>query len=293
MNSPANHLWGGGRSAMIRLGLLLAVFGGISGCAALIVRPVLAPLSFSLQRQTDLELVRSGLPSFLLMIDGLILANPHDRQLLISGVQAYVFYAAVQFEDGAAARAAVVSEKARDYGQDLLRRLCGDELPRRLADLADCLQRVDQKDVAALFWGGYGWASWLGYQDGAPAALADLPRVEQIMQRVLALDEAFYHGAAHLFLGAYYAARPPMLGGQPEQSRQHFERALVLGQRRFLPAQVLYAETYARLTADRPLFERLLREVLAQPLPADELASTNKLAKARAGRLLDRIDDYF
>ncbi len=273
---------------------LAAVFA-LSGCAALMVKPFLDPLAGSLERQTDLALVREGTPSFLLMIDGLIGANPHDRRLLMSGVQAYIFFAAVQFEYGEESCAVELSKKARDYGKALLLQIadCGQELPRTLADFTSCIRKIGKQDVAPLFWGGYGWATWINYQEGSPAAVADLPKVEQLMLRILALDESFYHGAAHLFLGAYYAARPPMFGGKPEESRRHFERALAISSRHFLLTQVLYAKTYARMTANRALFEKLLREVIDQPLIVDDLASSNKLAKMKAGRLLAHINEFF
>jgi hypothetical protein len=83
-----------------------------------------------------------------------------------------------------------------------------------------------------------------------------------------------------------------MLGGNPESSRRHFERALEISHRQFLLIQTTYAETFARNTLDRNLHNRLLHEVIDFPLAsAPAFALANQIAKKKAARLL--ADDYF
>ena len=276
-------------------GLLLGLLLLTGGCAQLLTRPLLDPLSQSLDRQADLRLLRDGTPALLLMLDGLIANNPQNRNLLIAGARAYSSFASLLEENGDRERAATTSLKAKGYGLALLRQFSGlAGLPAvGPADLQRALASTTTKDVAGLFWGGYGWANWIRYQNGSPAAMAELPTVEQIIRRCVELDETYYHGAAHVFLGAYYASLPAALGGRHQESRHHFEQALAIGQRRFLLAQVAYAETYARQTFDRELFTALLKEVIDQPEADNELAAGNALAKAMAKRLLAAVDDYF
>jgi hypothetical protein len=190
----------------------------------------------------------------------------------------------------------VLGERAREYSLRLLGTHPGlaDAVQAPLAGFSEALQSVGSGEVEKLFWGGYGWATWIGFSKGAPAAVAELPKVEQLMLRVLALEEGFYHGGAHLFLGIYHGSRPVMLGGRPEVSRSHFEKALALGERRFLPALVAYAEYYARQTLDRELYVRLLEEALAFDLAlAPDLTLVNVLARRRAQRLLAQVDEFF
>jgi hypothetical protein len=113
------------------------------------------------------------------------------------------------------------------------------------------------------------------------------------MLRVVELNDSFYYGGAHIFLGAYYSSRPEMYGGKPRESREHFEQALVISNRKFLLAQVTYAETYARMVFDKKLYQDLLNEVLEQPLEDNEMASSNKLAQVMAKKLLDATEEYF
>lgn len=275
--------------------LALIVLMYSSGCTSLIVNPLLDPLTLSLQKQTDLKLLQDGAPSLLLLLDGLIASDPDNERLLMTAAKAYGAYATVLYEEGQVERAVTVSSKAKEYGISLLKQLPGLQNINNntLGEIDQSLGKISPGRVGSLFWGTYGWAIWIQYQDGAPVAMADLPIVEQIMLRVVELDESYYYGGAHIFLGSYYGSRPQMFGGKPEASRQHFERALVLNDRKFLPTHVAYAETYARTMFDRELFLELLTEIIEQPLTDSDMASSNKLAKVKAKKLIAQIDDFF
>ncbi|MCG2822467.1 MAG: TRAP transporter TatT component family protein [Desulfobulbaceae bacterium] len=277
--------------------LLLAMIAVLSqGCASLVIPPMVGPVVKNLNRQADLELVCDGAASYLLMLDSLLVSDPGNARLLLHGAQAYTAYASIMPECGRPERALVLGERAREYGLRLLGTQPGlggaNQMP--LAGFSEAVQSVGSREVEKLFWSGYGWATWIGFSKGAPAAVADLPKVEQLMLRVLALDEGFYHGGAHLFLGVYYGSRPVMLGGRPDVSRNHFERALALSERRFLATLVAYAEYYARQTFDRELYVRLLEEALAFDLAqAPDLTLPNVLAQRRARKLLAQADEFF
>ncbi len=276
--------------------LLLSLLPGINGCTSMLINQFVDPLTNSIQNQTDLDLINEGTPALLLILDGLIAKNPVNKKLLITGTQAYISYASIVFDKGDLDRAVTLSNKAKDYGLSLL--CLSDEFKnskdKTLNEFENCLPYFTKNNVDSLFWGGFGWATWVQYQNGAPDAIADLPKIEKIMLRVLELDESYYYGAAHLFLGYYYGSRPIMFGGQPEKSRDHFERALKIADRHFLLTHISYAETYARLTYNRELFENLLNEVLNDSHnEIQELNASNLLAKKRARRLLEQIDDYF
>ncbi|MBU1139547.1 MAG: TRAP transporter TatT component family protein, partial [Proteobacteria bacterium] len=267
-----------------------------SGCARMAVDSLMRPTMVNLQRQTDIDLVCEGTPAFLLMIDSMIVSNPNDKKLLLTATQAYTGYVAALDACGNPERASTVSIKARLYGMSLLWD-CGDlhkvcTLP--LSDLEQTLAGLDRDDVGLLFWAGNGWATWIRHQKGSPESLAQLVRVEQIMLRVLELDETYNYGGAHLFLGVYYGSKPPLLGGKPEISRRHFEQALALSNRQFLPALVLYAQTYAQMAFDRELFVDLLQEVLDFPLERQpDIAFANQVAKRNASMLLEQTDQLF
>ena len=72
-----------------------------------------------------------------------------------------------------------------------------------------------------------------------------------------------------------------------------FERAIALSAGRDLTAKVEYARRYARIIYDRPLHDRLLREVLAAETVAPGLTLGNVLAQRQAKELLASADSYF
>ena len=284
-----------GQISYLGKALILVTILMAGGCTSMIVQPLLDPVELSLQKQTDLELIKDGAPSLLLLLDGFIAQDPQNKNLLMAATKAYGAYAITLSETGETERAVAMSLKAKTYGMTLLSLLPHLENIHadKLVETDQALDRISKNQVGFLFWGAYGWAIWIRFQEGAPGALADLPAIEHIMLRVVELDDSYYHGGAHIFLGAYYSSRPQMYGGKPQDSRKHFERALVISDRKFLLAQVTYAETYARLVFDKKLYEDLLNEVLDQPLEDNKIASSNKLAQVMARKLLDATEEFF
>jgi hypothetical protein len=125
-------------------------------------------------------------------------------------------------------------------------------------------------------------------------ALAELPRVELMMQRVLELDEGFNYGSPHLFMGIWFASRPKVAGGDLRKSQEHFLKAIELGEGKFLMAYVYYANYYARQALDKDLFISTLQKVLKTPadiLP--DLTLLNTVAKKQAKELMSRVEEYF
>ncbi len=269
-------------------GLLLLTT--LPGCSPL----NLSALTANLNRQTDLDLVCEGAPAYLLMLDSLLVEHPDNPKLLMGGVQAYTAYAGAVGECGHPERVIAMTVKARTYGLALLHEETGLSPELTFPELGAALAKVQKDEVGPLFWGGYGWALWIASQDGSPAALVDLLKVEQLMQRVAALNDTYFRGGAHLFLGIYYGSRPALYGGNPELAKQHFERALAINKRSFLPVQTAYAQYYAKNQFDRELYLKLVEEVLAfDPATAPELSLSNLVAQRQARRLLAKIDDNF
>lgn len=274
------------------LGLLIT-FPMLSSCAKLVTNTLIEPTVDNMQYQTDLDLVCEGSAAYLLMIDSMITSKPANKDLLRVGSQAYIGYLSAIPECAISGeRLDTVAEKARQYGTRLLAELLPME-PGTDPDTFDQkLDRLGESRVPDLFWGTMAWLSWIQTQQGSPASMADLVTVEKLMERLLELDDEYQSGAVHVFFGAYDATKPEMFGGDPQKSRRHFERALQIGDRRFLLTQTTYAETYARQSFNQILHDRLLQEVLDFPLDeAPEYALSNQIAKKKARRLLD--EDFF
>jgi tetratricopeptide (TPR) repeat protein len=125
-------------------------------------------------------------------------------------------------------------------------------------------------------------------------AVSELPRVESLMKRALELDEGFYYGGPHLFMGIWFASRPKIAGGNLKKAQEHFLKALDLGQGKFLMAYVYYANYYARKMMDKDLFISTLQKVLEIPdETSPDLVLLNTVAKRQAKELLNRVGEYF
>ncbi|MDR3630347.1 MAG: TRAP transporter TatT component family protein [Desulfocapsaceae bacterium] len=271
-----------------RIVLSLALLLALTSCSS-IMTGMMAPTVDNLQKQTDVDLVCQGAPSYLLMIDSMIAADQDNSALLAMGAKSYSAYVAAMTECGAGEeRIQALADKARLYGTALLTARNLPLAPKdSLDDFDKALARLGKSDVPDVFWGAMAWTTWIRTQHGSPASIADSVKVERIMLRLEELDDTYQQGGVHLFLGAYYAAKPQMFGGRPDLSRIEFEKALAISQRSFLLVQTTYADTYARQVRDKALFDGLLKEVVDFPLNnSKDNALSNQIAKRKAKRLL-------
>jgi tetratricopeptide (TPR) repeat protein len=251
-------------------------------------------LSSAIMNQNDPETVRAGAPAYLLLVDGFIEGNPDNEAMLRAGANLYGVYAAVFVTEPE--RAARLAERARKYGERALcerkSSLCG--LAQRPHDeFVAALENLCKRDVPTFYAFTVSWLISIKANSSDWGALADLPKAESALERIIELDETYDGGSAHLYLGILQTLRPPALGGKPEVGRRHFERALALSEGKNLSVKVEYACGYARLLYDRELHDRLLREVLAADPAAPGLTLTNVLAQEQAAELLRSGEDYF
>jgi hypothetical protein len=246
-------------------------------------------------KQSDLRILREGMPAYLMLIDGMIQAWPDNERLLIAGAQSYSSFASLFVEDQDKEYANLLSARGRQYALRSLE-LIGfkDPLQRPFDDFRRGLKRLRKKDVPILFWTATCWANWIRLNLDSMEALSELPRVERMMRRVLELDEGFHYGGAHLFMGIWYASRPPIAGGDLKKAQRHFLKALDLGQGKFLMAYVYYANYYARKIMDKDLFTSTLQKVLETPAETSpDLILLNTIAKRQAKDLLGHVEEYF
>ena len=274
--------------------LALSALGGCASMASSATNRLANNLSKAILNQDDPETVEAGMPSYLLMIDGLIDGDPQDENLLVAGSKLYGSYAQAFVKD--AERARRLALKARDYGDRALcahdARMCG-VWERPFEDFAKAMGTLRAGDAPVLYASAASWATWIQANSSDFNALASLPKVKAAMARVAELDEALDHGEAHVYLGVIATLLPPAMGGKPEEGRAHFERAIRLSEGRDLMAKVEYARHYARVVYDRPLHDRLLKEVLDADAKAPDLTLANVLAKRQARQLLDSANGYF
>jgi len=277
--------------AAVVLGGLCSLLGG---CVSYVGGLAAETLSSAILNQEDPIVVQSGLPAYLLIVDGFIVQNPERAGMLSAGAELFALYGSRFAVDQE--HAAVLTSKARRYGQ---RAVCIEHEPACEWEGMDYdqfvaeLENIEEGQIDYL----YAYAvSWLSHLDATSAdwtAVAELPWVQAAMERVLALDETYDNGGIHVYLGILYSLRPPALGGQPDVAKAHFERSIALSEGTDLSAKVEYAKRYARMMFDQELHDRLLAEVIEAPVEVPGRTLFNVLAKRDAAELLESSQEYF
>lgn len=277
-------------------GLALAIAAiGLSGCGSLIqsaTSGLTEQLGDAVLGHDDPELVREATPTLLILIDSLA-GEDAGPGVLGTAAQLYAAYGVVFVNDSD--RAQKLTERAYGYGR---RALCSADRAGcgvRQLGFEDYEARVGAYPAAkaqALFDYVIGYLAWVRARADYEA-LAQLPRIQVALQRLLEVAPADIRGSAHMYMGTLQCLRPASLGGDPEAGMENFEQALRLTGRRDLSVQVEYARSCARLLYDRELHDRLLEEVLSAEADQPGLTLFNNLAKADAKELLGAADEYF
>ena len=283
---------------LFRLCAALAVAAlGLSGCAALVSKAASGfgeNLSSAILNQDDPELVRAGMPSYILLLDSLLERNPDSPAILSAAGTMYASYGAVFADDPA--RAARLTTHARTYTLKAMCEIYADACGWRdmsYDDLVASLKGVKPDQADTLYDCGFAMLAWLRAHSSDWGALAELPQAEAMVRRYLELSGDSAKSSAHVYLGILLTLRPPSLGGKPEEAREHFEKAIALSGGRDLSAKVEYAKGYAKMVYDRDLYDRLVSEVLDASPYADGFTLMNVMAQQEALKLRAEADDYF
>jgi hypothetical protein len=281
--------------------ILLCLVAVAAGCALNKKMTVVAAASLvedvgrAAAKQSELRVIREGMPAYLMLLDGMAEGWPDNERLLLAAAQAYASFASafVGAEDAAFRDALLL--RAKTYAlQALEQRGISAPLTCPFGDFERRVGQTSRPDLPYLFWSASCWGNWIGAHANSITAVAELPRVEALMRRALALDETYYYGGPHIFMGVLYASRPRVAGGNLELSKEHFLKAIEIGRGKFLAADVYYADYYARKAFDRELFVATLKKVLETPADiVPELTLLNTVARHKAEALLGKTDEYF
>lgn len=254
----------------------------------------------------DPELVRQAAPFSLKLMESLLAENPRDDALLLATCRGFTQYAyafvqqdADELEptDFAAAqamhgRARRLYLRARDYGLRGLEVRHPGFTGALATDPPKAVAVATSADVPLLYWTAASWAGAISLGKDQPDLIADLPQVDALIDRAVALDEGWADGALHTFLISYDLAR-----GGPDaaaRSRRDFDRAVTLSHGRLASPYVAYAEAVPLQRQDAAEFRRLLLQALAIKVDADPPDRLENLIEQRRARwLLGRMDELF
>jgi len=257
----------------------------------------------------DIELVGAALPFGLKLTESLLEQSPDHPGLLLTACRgftmysyAFVGYEAELLNEVDLDRARTMRQRARKlylrgarYGFHALERSYPGLEQALMANPTGAAAKIGSKqrerDVPLLYWTAAALGLAISASIDDAALLARLPEVEALLDRALALDEAWDDGALHEFKVLVAGGQP---GGPGDRAaiEAHYTRALELSKGGSAGLFVAYAEAVSLPAQDKTEFRTMLERAIAvdpDRQPRDRLATL--VSQRRARWLLGRIDD--
>ncbi len=280
--------------------LALAVAAPLLGGCATLVSSAASGLADNLNSAVlnldDPETAKAALPSYMVLLDGMLENDPTDPDMLAAAATMYASYGAVFVDESELARAKRLTSKARAYARTAM---CESYEPSctwegaTYDDFVASLPDIKPRHAEFLYTYGFASLAYLRAHSDDWNSLAELPQVEALFNHYLDISGETANVGVYTYMGILLTLRPPALGGEPEKARDYFERAITATNGQDLSAKVEYARGYAKLLYERELHDRLLKEVIAADPYADGFTLTNVMAQEQAAVLLAEADDYF
>jgi len=282
------------RTPVLLTAMLAILLGGCATVADRASQKVAENLTAGILAQDDVPTARDGIPAWLLLVDGFIQGDSQSTGMLVAGSRLYGAYASSFVDDPA--RAQRLSARSFDYAR---RAVCIGRpgLCKQLDSPFEAFQAevaaARTQDASLMYALATAWAGRIQSDTGDWKAIADIPKVQALLNRVVALDPAHANGEPYMYLGVLATLRPASLGGKPEEGKADFEKALAMSDGKNQMVRVLYAQHYARLVFDQALHDKLLNEAIAADPHTPGLTLINVLAQQQAKKLLESGKDYF
>ncbi len=277
--------------------LLIAATQFVAGCTIIVSKVSTGfgnNLSSAILNQDDPELVRAGMPSYILLLDSFLQGEDDNPAILASAATMYASYGIIFADD--AAQAKRLTSRARDYSEQAMCQTIADSCGWRdmpYEQFIASLQQVEAKQAAQLYDYGFAFLAYIRAHTDDWNALAELPQAEAVMQHYINISGSTAKASAHTYLGILMTIRPPALGGKQEEARVHFNTAVALSGGQDLSPKLEMLIGIARTLYDRELNDQLCGEILGASPYADGYTLTNVLAKEEALVLCSEADDYF
>ncbi len=320
-----NGIWRKKFSYSVYLLLLLSAISiqGCTGMAINMTKPVLTkmliePAMEVILREDDLPLALQSIGGQLKLTEILLKSMPEDkvRLMVCQGFSSYALLQEpkirkLQFRaentDDEKEREELEKEVAKEQkrlkkfalrGRDRCLEILEGRYPGfRKAALSgekfkEYLKKLNKKDVDALFWAGFGWGYAIINDLEDSVLIAQIPQLRQLMHRVVELDDSYFYGGAHVFLGSLYS-QSPTFGGDLKKAQEHFDRAEQITEKKSLLVHYYKAKFFAQQKADTQLCQKLLRQIHQTPVNVKpEINLLNAWAKEMGAIALKNQEEF-
>ncbi len=178
-------------------------------------------LTIGILDQDDVVTARDGIPAWLLLVDGLIQGSPQDAGMLIAGAaRLYGAYAGGFIDDPV--RAQHLSTRRVRLRK---RATCIELVPlcKEIDAPFDAFQvevaKTRRENVPVLYALATSWATRIRSNTSDWNAIADIPKVQALLERVVALAPDHAKGEPYMYLGVLATLRPASLVESPTRAR--------------------------------------------------------------------------
>ncbi len=178
--------------------LLVGLF--LPGCT-LTPGPSADDIAAGLARVPETGIIRDGLPAYIIMIESLLNRTPENPELLEAAARLYSLYGGYFVDEQT--RAENLTTRALDYALIAAdRRIPGMGLARSSSyqDFKRLVNNTVRDDIDTLFFIGSIWLDWVRVRRDELDAVADLPMIQLLMQRIAVFEAGYHGGMATLYL---------------------------------------------------------------------------------------------
>ena len=261
---------------------------------------------------SDPQLVGDAIPFAIKLYETLLAANPNHQGLMLTTGSLFIMYSNA-FVHGPAEMLPQVEWQEREAG--LLRAkqlyLRGQEILYNAFDakfrrfkrkrassdndsLESILRRCKKEDVGLLYWTVAGGMAAYSIDLFDFNLSARIPDWDLMIRRAYELDPNYGGATLDEFLVLYYASLPELMGGDKEQARLHFRRALEKTGGNSTSAYISYAQSICVPAQDYDTFKDYLEKALAIDPNADTSTRLVTIVNQRKARwLLDNAYNFF
>lgn len=269
----------------------------------------------AIEQEGDLHLLAQSLPAHIKLLETLLANDPHNQKLLVLLARFFGGYAFAILESELEAQrlgrpSPVISgipqnllestvaryyQTGAQYALRSLERRHPKAQPQlnQLTTAADFIQSLNKEDVPALFWYGFNLGGFVQHRLDSVEALAKAHLVEKTMERVIELNDSYYHSNAYLALLVYHASRSPMMGGNPEKARKYYQRLGEMNTTAANLGHVYWARYILVRQQEKEMFVQRLSAVCQTPDSDKRPTLLERVAAVRARLYLESADRFF
>ncbi|GAB5559076.1 MAG: hypothetical protein SynsKO_07230 [Synoicihabitans sp.] len=259
-------------------------------------------------QEGDIEFAGEAIPFSLKLVESLLAAQPDNPDLLLAAASGFTQYAKgwveepadfIEDEDFFEAqrqyeRAVKFYLRAFEYGLQGLEATHPGFSAEFRADPAAAAALLTVADVDLVYWTAAALGSAISLSRTNPELLAQLPAVEALADRALALNPEWGLGAIHELLVTLKSSSTGDPVAMERAVRGHYREVVRISGGAAASAHVSLAEAISIQNQNRAEFEDLLQSAIAvnaDAHPDNRLAIL--VAQRRAHWLLERVDDLF